>query len=541
LVATFTTNSQLIRVKVGSTRQVSGTTANDFTLPATYTLYAEDGSTAVYTVTITTDPGSPAKDLTYFAFEDFNPDVVCTINQSTQIITGTVPNGSNRSAMRAFFTASQFATVRIPNQGIQQSGLTINDFRAPVTYQVTAQDGSTKDYTVMVYEAPDTTKPVVSNAAQSATNLAGQFVLVRSSEPTGKVYIIRNTAVQTTVADLDAAVEQNAGRYAYVTAANTDIPVSTVGLTDGTYYAYAVDQAGNKSLKGTNAITIIDRTAPVVSVTAQTISNALNHTVNVSSSEPSGFVYLIQEGVAQASKAQLDAAVTAKRGAKGVVFYANTPVALSVFELSPGNYHAYAVDMTGNLSNASTSIVVITQASRLKSILAFSFNGLNPAAIGQISGTDIAVKVPVGTNLNNLVASFTLSPLSKAYIGLIEQVSGVTPNDFTLPVTYTVEAEDGTTLDYTITVTFNTGIEDQDWLGTIRTYPNPFRDQITIDMPQPADRIQVVNALGQEIADIQNPSATTVELKTSGWHRGLYFVRFYRNDRFVGVQKLIRE
>jgi hypothetical protein len=541
LVATFTTNSQLVRVKVGTTRQVSGTTANDFTLPVTYTLYAEDGTTAVYTATITTDPGSPAKDLTYFAFEDFNPDVVCSINQTTQIITGTVPNGSNRAALRAFFTASPFATVRIPNQGIQQSGLTINDFRAPVVYQVTAQDGSVKEYSVMVYEAPDTTKPVVTNNAQTATNLAGQYVMVRSNEPTGKVYIIRNTAVQQTVADLETAVEQDAGRFAYVTTANTDIPISTYNLTDGTYYAYAVDQAGNKSVKGTNAITIIDRTPPSVSVTAQTISNALNHTVNVSSSEASGFVYLIQEGVAQASKPQLDAAVTAKRGARGIVWNANTPVALSVYELSPGNYHAYAVDMSGNLSNASTNIVVITQASRLKSILAFSFNGLSPAAIGQISGTDIAVKVPVGTNLTSLVASFTLSPLSKAYVGLIEQVSGVTPNDFTLPVIYTVEAEDGTTLDYNVTVTFNTGIDDQDWLGLTRTYPNPFSDMLTIQMPQPAERIQVVNAIGQQVADIINPGAQVVELKTSSWHRGIYFVRFYRDDRFVGVQKLIRE
>jgi len=541
LVATFTTESQLTRVKVGSVRQVSGTTANDFSIPASYTLYAEDGSTEVYTVTITTDPGSPAKDLTYFAFEDFNPDVVCAINQTTQIISGTVPNGSNRAAMRAFFTASANTTVRIPDQGIQQSGITINDFRAPVVYQVTAQDGSTKEYTVTIFEAPDTTKPVVSNTVQSATNLAGQYVMVRSNEPTGKVYIIRNTAVQNTVADLDAAVDQNAGRSAYVTAANTDIPVSTYNLTDGTYYAYAVDQAGNKSIKGTNAISIVDRTPPVVSVTAQTISNALNHTVNVSSSEASGFVYLIQEGVAQQSKAQLDAAVTALRGARGVIFNPNAPVALSVYQLSPGNYHAYAVDMSGNLSNASTNIVVITQASRLKSILAFSFNGLTPPAIGQISGTDIVVKVPVGTNLTSLVASFTLSPLSKAYVGLIEQVSGVTPNDFSLPVTYTVEAEDGTTLDYSIAVTFNTGINDQDWLGMIRTYPNPFTDYLTIEMPQPADRIQVINTLGQEVADVMNPAAQTVELKTSGWQRGIYFVRFYRDDRFVGIQKLIRE
>jgi hypothetical protein len=52
-VATFTTTGS--SVKIGSTVQVSGTTANDFTGPIIYTVTAADGSTATYTVSVTAD------------------------------------------------------------------------------------------------------------------------------------------------------------------------------------------------------------------------------------------------------------------------------------------------------------------------------------------------------------------------------------------------------------------------------------------------------------------------------------------------------
>ena len=51
LVATFTTTGAA--VKVGSAVQTSGTTANDFSSPVTYTVTAADASTQAYTVTVT--------------------------------------------------------------------------------------------------------------------------------------------------------------------------------------------------------------------------------------------------------------------------------------------------------------------------------------------------------------------------------------------------------------------------------------------------------------------------------------------------------
>jgi len=53
-VATFTTTG--VSVKVGSTVQISGTTANNFTSPVTYTVTAADATAQNYTVTVTVEP-----------------------------------------------------------------------------------------------------------------------------------------------------------------------------------------------------------------------------------------------------------------------------------------------------------------------------------------------------------------------------------------------------------------------------------------------------------------------------------------------------
>ena len=60
--------------------------------------------------------------------------------------------------------------------------------------------------------------------------------------------------------------------------------------------------------------------------------------------------------------------------------------------------------------------------------------------------------MPHGTTVTALIATFTTDGESIT-VGATPQVSGVTPNDFTSPVTYTVHAADGTTQNYTVTVT----------------------------------------------------------------------------------------
>ncbi|MEI6449749.1 MAG: hypothetical protein WCP98_07335 [Actinomycetes bacterium] len=96
---------------------------------------------------------------------------------------------------------------------------------------------------------------------------------------------------------------------------------------------------------------------------------------------------------------------------------------------------------------------VVTATDSDKAITAFSFDGLTPHVDGVISEAahTVALTVPVGTNVGALVATFATSGAAVA-IGVIPQVSGLSINDFTSPLTYTVIATDASTQAYVVTV-----------------------------------------------------------------------------------------
>jgi hypothetical protein len=86
-----------------------------------------------------------------------------------------------------------------------------------------------------------------------------------------------------------------------------------------------------------------------------------------------------------------------------------------------------------------------------KSITAYSINGV----VGVINegALTIAVTLPNGTPVTDLVATFTSTGLGAPTVSSIPQTSGTTPNDFTTPVAYIVTAADASTATYTVTVT----------------------------------------------------------------------------------------
>lgn len=77
--------------------------------------------------------------------------------------------------------------------------------------------------------------------------------------------------------------------------------------------------------------------------------------------------------------------------------------------------------------------------------------------VGTVDTTNatVAISVPYGTDVTAASAEFTfVNSKSSAKVGSTAQESGVTTNDFSSPVTYTITAEDGTTTkNYVVTVT----------------------------------------------------------------------------------------
>ncbi|GAA4275865.1 DUF5018 domain-containing protein [Aquimarina mytili] len=123
----------------------------DFTQPVSYTVTAEDGSTAVYTVTITVLK-SDAKDITSFTMlAADNPGYCCgdvtnfTIDEDTNIITLEMADGSDFTALKPTIVISDKATVNPGNK-------IANDFSVSggAKYIVTAEDGSEKEYTINI-------------------------------------------------------------------------------------------------------------------------------------------------------------------------------------------------------------------------------------------------------------------------------------------------------------------------------------------------------------------------------------------------------
>ncbi|MDP2217702.1 MAG: PGF-pre-PGF domain-containing protein [Methanolobus sp.] len=120
--------------------------ARSFSSPVTYTVTAADRTTQSYTVTVTVAP-SPAKSITSFRFNSFDPDVVGVINEASRTITLTVPYGTDVTALVP--TIVHTGASVSPNTGVARN------FTNPVTYTVTAADGTTQSYTVTVTVAPD--------------------------------------------------------------------------------------------------------------------------------------------------------------------------------------------------------------------------------------------------------------------------------------------------------------------------------------------------------------------------------------------------
>jgi hypothetical protein len=112
----------------------------------------------------------------------------------------------------------------------------------------------------------------------------------------------------------------------------------------------------------------------------------------------------------------------------------------------------YTVANTGGIS-VDYTVTVTVALNSANVITNFKLNG----ASGTINETNtpktIAVTAPYGTNITALVATFAIPTGASVKVGTAPQSSGITTNDFTSPLTYTVTAADGYTTSYTVTVT----------------------------------------------------------------------------------------
>ncbi|HEY5824121.1 MAG TPA: DUF5018 domain-containing protein, partial [Cyclobacteriaceae bacterium] len=119
-------------------------TAVDFTNPVKFTVTAEDGTRQEYNVTVNKEGvKSSAKIMASFKFSAVSPEVVGVVNETDKTVSLTVPAGTAVTALVPTIVISEKATIS-PSSTIAQN------FTNPVKYKVTAEDGTSQEYTVSV-------------------------------------------------------------------------------------------------------------------------------------------------------------------------------------------------------------------------------------------------------------------------------------------------------------------------------------------------------------------------------------------------------
>jgi hypothetical protein len=414
-VASFTTTGA--STQVGAVTQVSGSTANNFTSPVIYTETASDGSTANYTVTASVAPIT-GKAVTTFSLGG----VAGTVDETAKTISVTLPNGTDLTGMVATFSTTGSS---ITSAGVTQvSGTTTNNYTTPLSYIVTAGDGSTSTYTVTAFAAQSDAKNMTSFAVAGSTGIIDEAAnTISVSVPFGTNLGALTATFNTSGAGVKVGTTpQKSG----ITANNFSAPVIyTITAADGSTadYAVTVTAAGN-SAKALSAYALA-RVTGIINESGKTISLTL----------PSGTDLTALIATFTTTGASVTVGSTLQKSGTTANNFA-----------SPVNYTVTASDG----STATYRVTVSVAANSAKAITAFSF----PGALATIneSAKTVSVTEPSGTPVTSLVASFTRTGVS-VKVGAAVQTSGITANNFTLPVSYSVTAADGTTASYLVTVT----------------------------------------------------------------------------------------
>ncbi len=158
---------------------------------------------------------------------------------------------------------------------------------------------------------------------------------------------------------------------------------------------------------------------------------------------------------------------------------------------TPNDFNASVVyKVTAENGDVKEYTVTVTKApSSEKKIAAFSINGVE-GSINEESGI-IALELPPRTNCSSLKASFAALAKSVTVNG-VEQISGVTVNDFSSDVEYLLAAEDGTTRKYLVKAS---------------VLPAPWNDITAF-----AFRKQDNSSLAIDVSGLINENAINVEL-----------------------------
>ena len=419
-----------------------------------------------------------------------------------------VAYGTDVTNLVATFELSDGATADI-NGVAQESGVTANDFTNTVTYTVTSEDGSTtQDWDVTVTIAdPSTEKDIID------FNLPNQIgdETISTINHTVDVTVANGTDVSNLVADFVLSDYATAN----INGVDQESGVTANDFTNPVVYT-VVAQDGSEQ----------DWT---VTVTISTEANTEANITAYSFSEQTGPATITDPQFGQNGKVEIE-----------VVYGTDLTNLVATFELSYGatatvsgvdqesgvtandftNTVVYTVLAEDSTTTQDWDIIVTVAENTENDIVSYSFPEQTGAATIDATNHIVEIEVENGTDLTNLVATFTLSDEASATVNGVTQESGVTANDFSSDVIYTITAQNGDTQDWTVKVTEATAtaianLENEKFV----IYPNPAKDYIFV---KGVKSVEIYDVTGNLVLT----GNTNDKIDISSLNQGVYFVKY---------------
>ena len=417
---------------------------------ATFTVTAEKGNTQAYTIIITKAKSSE-KDITAAVLlnqtGDTTPFARAEISETE--ITFTLPSDTDKAVLNRIgmkylkLTYPESATVKMKdgyddatNGGYRWSNgdvmcnMSIN---SPVKFTVTAEDGSTKKYTIEIkYTAPNA--PTLSGGSATRTSKTGATVKFTSSEAGNYFYKVVDHGAAAPTVDTgkngtSAVQGENTITLSNLTEDARDIYIVVVGAAGGESTALKVEIPAYGS--GTDTP---DTGACKISIRA-----------------PKGGTITTNRTKADAGD-EIIVTVTPDNGyqmVSGSLTYTLETAGGETKTITNGRFTMPAGDV-------SITCKWETATTTAKGITSFSVSGV----VGAVNNTTntITITLPRGTDVTKLTPVIATNGVKSLTPGSGETV------DFTNAVTYTAAMEDGSSKTYTVTVYVDKGtLADQFW------------------------------------------------------------------------------
>ena len=417
---------------------------------ATFTVTAENGETQDYKVTITRTKSSE-KDITAAVLlnqtGDTTPFARAEISETEIIFT--LPSDTDKSVLNSIgmkylkLTYPESATVKMKdgyddatNGGYRWSNGDIMcnmSINSPVKFTVTAENSSTKEYTIEIkYTAP--AAPTLSNGSATRTSKTGATVKFISSEAGNYFYKVVDhgaavPTVDTSKSGTAAVKGENTITLSNLTEDARDIYIVVVGAAGGESAALKVE-------------------IPAYGSDADTPDTGA---YKISISAPKGGTITTNRTKADAGD-EIIVTVTPDNGyqmVSGSLTYTLATKGGETKTISNGRFTMPAGDV-------SITCKWETATMTAKGITSFSINGV-AGAVNNTTNT-ITITMPRGTDVTKLTPTISTNGVKSLTPG-----SGETVN-FTNSVNYTATMEDGSTKTYTVTVYVEKGtLSDQFW------------------------------------------------------------------------------